>query len=177
MNILLVDFYLHGGQTDHRHTLKDIMGYDDYNLERGHNYIQWLLPTATASQRQPKSPILTWPTALALTNSPNFAPRYWAAVKKMLAFWEIPFKESGECSLVPQKIERVPFWAITPNDHNQLRISRVLESTRLLGGKSSGSEFSKRLMDELARFATRNDHRLSARNVAYWYKAVVGIEF
>ena len=55
----LIDFYC-GTGTDHRgRHLDELLGMDDRQFERTHDYIQWLFPLRTPSSANRHAPLLT----------------------------------------------------------------------------------------------------------------------
>jgi hypothetical protein len=83
----LLDFFCASG-TDHRgRSFDDILSFDDVDLERSHDYIQWLFPTVTASRFNPEAPTLDAEKATRLRTDPVARERRRRALLHMLAFY------------------------------------------------------------------------------------------
>jgi hypothetical protein len=177
MNQNIVDFYTKNGVTNSGRTFDDIMKFDGDQLEKVHDYIQWLFPTKTPSKIHTDSPTLDDETIELLKSNPEFLRRYQQALGKMLRFWGIPYTPSMSNDVFISNIHlhdiAVPVWCFK-KDHNQLRIARVLESTRLLGFRGTSSSLFHALLKFAGEYA--HVHEISTRNIAYWYQAMSGIQ-
>src|SRR5215471_11288802 len=111
--------FLKGEGRDHRgRSFEDVLGFDDSQLERSHDYIQWLFPLPEASRFNADAPVLT-PEALAeLAASPAAKDNLMRARDRMLAFYRTN-----------------DHW-LTPFDHNHLRITRIIRCLALILGRA-----------------------------------------
>ena len=131
----IADFYCASG-TDHRgRSFDDILRFDDAELERTHDYIQWLFPTVTASRFNPDAPTLDAATATRLRTDPTAQRRLRAALLRMLAFYGLELDnddptdpEIFECSDFSGRARQ---W-LTPGNHNYSRLTRMLASLIVL---------------------------------------------
>jgi hypothetical protein len=107
--------FLEGKSPDNqgRH-LKDIWAYTDQQIERTHNFIQWLFPLSVPSAAVPGAPVLTREDISAIQGSEVAQDNI-----SQSANWYAGF------------LKRNDFWR-KPYDHNHLRITRVIRSLRLL---------------------------------------------
>jgi hypothetical protein len=173
MNQELFNFYIMGQKDIRGRSLCEMLGWNDAQLENVHDYIQWMFPTLTQSKCQGQSPVLDLETIKKLKWKRNefFRVSFKKALKRMLTFWGIPFEDDG-MDIIVKDIPWRPYQWAEYGDHNQLRMSRVIESCRLLGFEST----AKSLFHELTRFAISGylGHRLTAKNVAYWYQSYSG---
>ena len=116
--------FLNGMAADiHGRTFDDVMAFSDEQIERTHNFIQWLFPLLEPSLSVPGSPCLSDDKITSIKDSR-------AAVDnlKMAAHWFFDF------------LVRNQHW-IKPHDHNHLRITRVIKSLRLLLGDEAAASF------------------------------------
>ena len=132
----LIDFYC-GTGTDHLGRRFDhLLGMDDQQLERTHDYIQWLFPTVTASRFNPEAPTLDSAAALALRSNPVARQRLHAALERMLAFYGLELDDSDPddpgVTTTRDFPRRARTW-LTPENHNYRRLTRILESLSVLG--------------------------------------------
>lgn len=134
----LTDFYLNNGKDNKDRVLVAIHLWDDSKLEYSHDYIQWLFPTAQPSRFNPDAPLLTKEDVDILIDSPIFIKNF---VKSFFVFFEFLQRGTQKSS--------VQYW-LGPFNHNQLRISRVIDSCILLGQKG--------LAHLLYEYATSQNH-------------------
>lgn len=102
----------------------DILKFSDEELERVHNYIQWLFPLREQSDAVPGSPFL-YDDAIVeiLRNDEAVQENLVNALMRMERFYE-----------------RNDHW-LRQNDHNHLRITRILKSVSLLSSKENARDF------------------------------------
>ena len=116
--------FLNGTAADiHGRTFDDVMAFSDEQIERTHNFIQWLFPLIEPSLSVPGSPYLSDAEITAIKDSS-------AAVANLniAAYWFLDF------------LARNQHW-IKPYDHNHLRITRAIKSLRLLSGNEAADRF------------------------------------
>ena len=97
-------------------TFSDVMQLDREQLESCHSYIQWLFPLREPSAFNPDAPLVTQ------TTIDQYAEKYSIIAPKIdRAFW-----------LMHQfYFDDKQYSWITPNDHNYLRITRIIKSLRI----------------------------------------------
>ena len=103
--------------------LNDIWAFSDAEIERTHNFIQWLFPLAEASLSVPGSPALTFDEIAVL--------RLSIAAKTSIvksADWYTAF------------LSRNSHWK-AKYDHNHLRITRAIKALRLLVSDNEANRF------------------------------------
>lgn len=98
----------------HGRYLRDIWAFNDQQIERTHNFIQWLFPLNVPSAAVPGAPVLNRDDISAIQGSEVAQDNICQS-----ANWYAGF------------LERNDFWR-KPYDHNHLRITRVIRSLRLL---------------------------------------------
>ena len=116
--------FLNGTAADiHGRTFDDVMAFSDEQIERTHNFVQWLFPLPEPSLSVPGSPCLTDAEITTIKDS-------GAAIANlnMAADWFLDF------------LARNRHW-IKPYDHNHLRITRVIKSLRLISGDEAADQF------------------------------------
>lgn len=118
----IIAFYLDSAKIKEQigFTYNDVMKFNDDELEACHNYIQWLFPLKEASQFNPDAPLVTEETLEQFKEFYDIVgERMYAAFRKMFTF----YFNSGR-----------GFWLwVTPNNHNFLRITRILKSQNIFG--------------------------------------------
>ncbi|HEX2135151.1 MAG TPA: opioid growth factor receptor-related protein [Microvirga sp.] len=145
--------FLAGRGTDGRgRTLERVLAFSDDELERVHDYIQWLFPLPTRSMAQPDAPVLTGDAIEAIKADSQALANLRRAAERMLRFYEA-----------------TDGW-LTFSDHNHLRITRILKSLRLLAGDNAARAFHARVT---ARHRAAGAP-INPRNLAYWSEALEG---
>jgi hypothetical protein len=124
--------FLKGITPDHRgRTLAMVFAFSDERAEQTHDYMQWLFPLAEPSGSVHGAPILSDLDIEDIKLSP-------AAQANLI-------KASGWFFEFLVRNQR---W-IAKYDHNQLRITRIIKSLRLLVGDKEANKFRQSLFDYL----------------------------
>ena len=142
--------FLSGDGRDHRgRSVEDVLGFDDSELERHHDYIQWLFPLPEASRFNLDAPVLT-PEALAqLAASPAAKDNLRRARDRMLAF----YRDNDH-------------W-LTEFDHNHLRITRIIRCLALILGRGEAQAFH----DAILALVEAAGGPVNDQSLAYWRDA------
>lgn len=121
--------YLAGTGCDSRGRFAaDVLGFSNDQLEAVHDYIQWLFPLPTRSAAQPGAPVLTNAEIEAIRADHRASDTLLKASERMLRF----YRETNE-------------W-LSWQDHNHLRITRIINSLRLLVGSSAARRFHEAIL-------------------------------
>lgn len=116
--------FLEGKSTDNfERMIHDVWNFNDQQIERTHNFIQWLFPLAVPSASVPGAPVLTKDDIAAIRASDTAQDKICKSAE-----WYGSF------------LERNDFWK-KPHDHNHLRITRVIRSLRLLVDEDEADAF------------------------------------
>jgi hypothetical protein len=143
--------FLDGSGRDGRgRTIDDVLAFSDDELESVHDYIQWLFPLPTRSAAQPGAPVLLGSAIASIQADPEALANFGRAASRMLTFYN---ETEG--------------W-LARNDHNHLRITRILQSLRILLGEDAAHAFYNAVMTGHGASGSPVD----PRNVAYWSRAV-----
>jgi hypothetical protein len=120
-----------------------IMKFSLAEMEKNHDYIQYLFPTITVSQYHP-SPTLTeqeiqlFKKSFCKKGGKNKFKKALAKMSEFYGFTGTNFRRK------PNFPQRSQIW-LTPYNHNFMRISRMLESLNLLGFKKEAASFFRAL--------------------------------
>jgi len=143
--------YLAGTGRDGRgRTIEDVLAFSNADIERVHDFIQWLFPLPTRSGAQPDAPVLSAAEIAAIRSDETALANLRRASERMLRF----YRETGS-------------W-LARDDHNHLRITRILHALRLLHGDAAAREFYDAVMTEHA----ANGSPINPRNLRYWADAL-----
>lgn len=111
--------------------IQDVWAYGARDLERRHDFIQWLFPLREGSRYNPDAPMLSPADEAAFRDDPALRQRLLHSLDLMLAFYGL--RRDGEC-VVPADPDSIGQAAwLRPCDHNHLRLSRIVQSLALLG--------------------------------------------
>lgn len=146
----VITAFLEGEGTDARgRTVFDVLAMDNAALERNHDFIQWLFPLPELSSAVPDAPVLTDAEVAAIRESGMAQCAMVAGAERMNAFYRATHD-----------------W-LMPNDHNHLRITRIIRSLRLLLGDEYADAFRTAILSRVDE--TRAP--ISARSRGYWITA------
>jgi hypothetical protein len=145
----ITDFYK-GAGTDNRGRLhSDILKFSDADLERVHDFIQWLFPLREPSKFNPKAPVLTDEDVAEFLASEEMRAKLGTSFDRMMSFYHIG--------------DACPWWA-HPYDHNLLRLTRILSSLRTLGCVGE-ADF---LLGRLEAITAANPGRIPVHTLSFW---------
>ena len=120
--------FLEGTGTDHQgRFITDIWGFDDGEIERNHDFIQWLFPLNEPSMSVFGAPVLGKEDIDTIFSSDVARANVIKSSEWYLGF-----------------LKRNEHW-IKSYDHNHLRITRTIKSLRLLVGGEEANKFGKEL--------------------------------
>lgn len=142
--------YLTGTGCDFRGRFAaDVLGFSNDQLEVIHDYIQWLFPLPSRSAAQPNAPVLTNAEIEAISADARASDTLLKASERMLQF----YRETNA-------------W-LTWHDHNHLRITRIINSLRLLIGPHVARQFHEAILalhDEAG-------NPINHQSLRYWAEA------
>jgi hypothetical protein len=165
----IVAFYEGSAPDDRGRFLPDVLRFDDNDLERVHDFIQWLFPLPERSGANPSAPILDDAAIDAFHRRPELRAALRRSFDRMLAFYG--FAWSGDRIVPSQNFSARSGW-LTPSNHNHLRLTRILRSLTILGERGT----ARALFDALAKIyneerRTRRN-RISEASYRFWTEAV-----
>ena len=146
----VVEFLAGTGRDGRGRLLPDILAFDDRALEAHHDYIQWLFPLDTPSAAVPGSPILSSQDIAEIRACGQCQANLRRALHRLTRFYE----ENDH-------------WLV-PTNHNHLRITRIIRSTRMLLSSSEAVEFFNAIMARV----TTSGARVSPTSQRYWREAL-----
>lgn len=146
----LIAFLAGRGPDGRGRTIDQVLGFSDPEIERHHDFIQWLFPLPTASSAVPHAPMLSPAEIAAIRDAPHLRQAIQRALERMSAFYA-----------------RNDHWLVR-HDHNHLRITRILHSAGLLLGHEPARAFHALIGKRVE--AAGNP--VSEVNVAFWREAL-----
>jgi len=142
----ITDFYS-GKFTIGLDSLTDIIYRNDAWWEHGHDFIQWCFPLPEASKAVPLSPVATQEDFDCIAESPTLKMRMVALLGRYVTFLESTEK-----------------WR-RKEDHNHMRITRVLRSLSYCGLNDVAYDFLQYVKAQVG-------HIVPSRTVWYWDEAL-----
>lgn len=152
MQQALIDFYRGTGTDDQGRKLSTMHGWSDSKLEAVHNYIQWMFPLKEASHFNHAAPLLDDETIAIFRSDAAIQRNFCFSLETMLAFYGL---EAGVLEIVPRSDfrQKAQNW-LHANDHNHLRLTRIITSLRLVGLENE----AQALYSCLAKIAAESNH-------------------
>ena len=130
-------------------TLQDIWSYSDDEIEKKHDFIQMIFPL-----NQPSNSV--------------FHGIYLEDSKVIENLRKNPIVQSNvikSANWFLSFLERTNHWKV-PNNHNHLRITRIIQSLRLLVSDKEADVFYNSIMAMLS-----ENNQINATSLQYWKKA------
>jgi hypothetical protein len=132
--------------------VSDVLEFADSELERHHDFIQWLFPLPVRSSAQPRAPVLTQAEAAAIRADPRARSNLSLGKERMLRF----YRDTGA-------------WR-SAADHNHLRITRIIKSLKLLVGEHEAREF----YNDILKLKDEARAPINPVTLQYWKEAIEG---
>lgn len=165
-NNIIVRFYLGKRVHPAGYTIEDVWKFSYDQLEKTHDYIQWIFPSMTPSTHVHDIPILNKDEIRDFHTSEALRAKVLKSFCLMLNFYGFELTD-GNVARNPEFNERSGW--LYPKNHNYLRISRILESLVLLGFRSESEAFLRALTDIYPEFRWDIGESLSV------WKRIVGL--
>jgi hypothetical protein len=151
--------------------LADVWEWSFEQLEDAHDYIQWVFPLDTPSSANPDAPLLSEETARAFSWDDVLRDRVERSLAVMLRFYGLERLVLPKSKIMIIRAvtfpERRGVW-LWPNNHNHLRLTRIIKSLRLLGMKKDSAALVT-CLDDIAR--TEGRDVITEDTVMHWRRA------
>ncbi|MGN6368745.1 MAG: opioid growth factor receptor-related protein [Phycisphaerae bacterium] len=161
----LISFYLNESPDSAGRRLADIWAFSLDELEYHHDFIQWLFPLDTPSPVNPDAPTLDANTIRLFRANPQLRANLLHSLDKMLYFYGLT-RTDPTITRVPNFPDRSPNW-LRPNNHNHLRLTRILRSTHLLGLEKESAALLQCLLEIAADLPTA----ITPTTLRFWQSA------
>jgi Opioid growth factor receptor (OGFr) conserved region len=163
-----------GAGADHRgRHLREILEWSDDELERVHDYIQWLFPLPERSGFNVNAPTLDEQSIQAFQSRADLQQNLRASFIRMLAFYGLEVVvESCRPTVrrAPSFTKRSENW-LRAGNHNHLRITRILKSLRILALEREALAFFELLADIYNLEMGKSSPRISDETFRFWKSA------
>lgn len=164
----LVDFYRGTTANTDGVSLNEIWEWTDEQLEDIHTYIQWLFPSTRSSDYNPDAPVLNRKTIEAFHKDPILKKNLLHSFNRMLTFYGLQWNEANETIIRASNCTSREFIWLTAENHNFLRMTRILVCLSSLGLKAQAKALLAILIDISQK---EGKSIISSKNLSYWEKA------
>jgi hypothetical protein len=165
MESAIVQFYRLRGPDSEGRMLEQIWQWDHDQLERCHDFIQWMFPLDEPSSVNPDAPLLTPVDRAAFSADTSLQSAMGRSLRVFLDFLGLERREDGSVVKAAHFERRAAIWKYT--NHNWLRITRMLKSLRLVGLDAEAHQVWK-CLEKLH----ESDHYVSDHTFGYWRDAM-----
>ena|SRR5437660_10556579 len=142
----LVKFYRGEAPDGQGRWLRDYWAWDHERLEAQHDYIQWMFPLVERSAFNSRAPTFDDASLAAFRTDPLIRDHLLRSLEVMLDFYGFTLqREEKTVTLAGHFNERAAEWLV-PNDHNHLRITRILKCLTLCGLGDYAKAFHRALV-------------------------------
>lgn len=125
----------YGGMDNRQRTLDQALAWNDEMLESTHDFVQWWFPLAEPSAFNGHAPVASRAEFDELSGDEHVKTGVEHAMHRMLRFYGLRLTASGVVNKTDEWDRRSQNWAFRQN-HNDLRITRILKSLCLLGHRA-----------------------------------------
>lgn len=146
-------------------SVDQILAYNHFWLEHDHKYIQVLFPIDEGTKFNKHASVVTQEDIDIFSNSEELKKSHLRALDLMLEFWGMKRSENEITIELPYSPSK-HVWLRT-NDHNQLRITRVIRSLYLLGNQ----QLARNMCDVVVEIGIETG-TVSEKAIQYWRNAV-----
>ena len=143
------EFLTHRGKDFKERTLQDIWSYSDTEIERRHDFIQVIFPLNKPSQAV----------------SHGYYLDSQDLVHQIKSNKDAVINISKSSQWFYSFLERNKYWN-TRHDHNQLRITRVIECLRLLVSDEEADNFYNNVLELI-----EDNNQVNTRTLNFWSNA------
>lgn len=165
----LLEFLRGKGRDGAGRRLSDIWAMNDAELERSHDYIQWMFPLAEASAANPAAPTLSADEIELIRKDQAIRANMRRSLDRMLGFFGFAWGgDRRALVLSPYFPQQAATWLSTGN-HNFLRVTRILRSLNLVGEQDSARAFLAALEAIYKRGYSRV---IGPRSLELWQQAI-----
>lgn len=150
--------------------IEEVWRWDDAHLETTHDYIQWLFPLRVKSRFNRNAPVLTGEAIDVFRRSASLKMSLRRSLLLMLDFYGLQLSELANGTIHIKRAHdfttKSHNW-LTRGNHNYLRLTRIIRSTKMLGLEAC----SFALFECLAQIYEEYPEAISAETFRHWKRA------
>lgn len=166
MNTDLINFYRGDAANVDGVMFDDVLTYNDAQMENSHTVIQWLFPLPSVSDYSPTAPLMDDDTTRIFQVSPKIQENLLRAFDFMLAFYGL--KRDGREVIQSDDFRVKSVNWLTPNNHNHLRLTRIMRCLSLCGLR----EYAVSLYYCLLDISLSTNDRITDPTMVHWRAAL-----
>lgn len=144
----------------------DILLFNKAQFEMNHHFMQWLFPIETFSLYNLTGPVLSKTEVKELKENPVITENMLQALEFVCDMYGLEIKEKNGLQIIP-KTNFDGYW-LTKNNHNHLRLTRIIKSLCYAGH----DQYAKALCDCLLDIKEKYPDVISEKTVECWKKAI-----
>lgn len=169
MNQDIIDFLKGEKRASHESlTLLQMLAKRDDQLETAHDFVQWLFPTPEKSNFNLSAPVLDEETAKVVKEQ-ALGQKVLESYGRFLRFYDLTVLGNAEVAFKDSlPLNHPRRWWCKPNDHNHLRLTRIIRCLKLLGYSEQASALYGFLKGTYAKWA---GNFATLETVQWWKKA------
>jgi len=149
--------------------LRELQNWPDERLESVHDFIQWMFPLLEPSPVNPETPVLDEETIALFRARAELRDALRASWLRMLDFYGLELSD-GQVTRDGCFAAKSANW-LRPNNHNHLRITRILKCLRLLGLEQEARAFFDCLAEIYASERRKPRPGITERTFEFWQNA------
>lgn len=128
LNKILIEFYKNQTKNIYGFTLEQMWNFTLKELEKRHNYIQWMFPLDKPSRFEEMAPVLDENTINIMLNDKLIIENLKKSFAVIINLYGLTYDKENKSILRASDFqEKAKVW-LTENNHNFARISRILKS-------------------------------------------------
>jgi hypothetical protein len=171
--------FLRGTGKDHKgRTLNDVWGFGDAEFDGCHDFIQWMFPLPKASKffKGYDCPVMSLADMAEMCESNVIRDNLRKNTDKFLSFLglNLTLGTYGDASVTIAENfpEQVKYW-LKANDHNHLRINRMIQCLVLAGLEDTANAIFRCLVMLKCEF----EDCITDTTMVYWRNALTGYSY
>jgi len=169
----IIGFYS-GTVPDHRgRYLHEIQRWPEDQLEKVHDYIQWLFPLPEPSGFNVAAPVLNRESIQVFRARPDLQEQLRVSFLRMMSFYGLKARSGEQVSVIraPNFAAKATVW-LSPGNHNHLRITRILKCLNVLGLEAEAKAFFDCLSEIYDDEQNKPMPAISDETMRYWREGV-----
>lgn len=165
----IIKFY-NGEEVDgYPYKLCDIWYFSDLEIERIHNYIQWLFPTCDPRNKETGKPFLEQEDIEQFKNNKKLLENLNRSFEIIIDFYGFMWVDDKLVKKYNFDEKKLKNW-LTKRNHNYLRLTRIISCLKTLGLEKE----AKALFDILMEIYKEYHNKIGETTLNFWQKAIDG---
>jgi len=165
----IIAFYEGRAPDDRGRFLDEMLRFDNRQLERVHDFIQWLFPLPEPSGANASAPVLDQSAIEQFRARPELRVALRRSLDRMLAFYGLRW--SDERIVRNEQFGERDGW-LSPGNHNHLRLTRMVRSLCFLGERDAARALFDALSNIYHEERRTGRDRISETTFQYWKAAI-----